>query len=242
MASKEITAVILAGGRGARMGELTANAQKCMLPVEDRPILTHILDEVVDVFGSARLVIATGYQADSIVQNFGNRYRNIEIEYVHNPEHLETRRRLLSTEPFVHEPFLYLAGDVIANPKQMERVAQAYQSEKGNGVTGVISAATDHSPALTHALVSAEGGHAVEMVYPATANWTTDQLREMGIAYYNNNFFYLLKNARPDQAYQSHVISEAITNGVDFAVDKYFDKWYHFVKPEDLGAKIIFNG
>lgn len=34
---------------------------------------------------------------------------------------------------------------------------------------------------------------------------------------------------------------EAIGQGVDFAVEKYFDKWYHFVRPEDLQTGIDFS-
>ena len=36
-------AVILAAGKGTRMGDLTEETPKPMLPVEGRPILEHIL-------------------------------------------------------------------------------------------------------------------------------------------------------------------------------------------------------
>ena len=38
------SAVILAAGRGTRMGGLTAELPKPMLPVHGRPILEHVLD------------------------------------------------------------------------------------------------------------------------------------------------------------------------------------------------------
>jgi len=239
--NKEITAVIIAGGRGSRMGDLTNDEQKCMLPVEGAPIMTHLLDNLVETFGSADLVIATGYRADSIVRAFGNRYRSVDIEYVHSSEQLETRRRLLLTADLVHNPFLYLAGDVISEPSLMKRVAEGFEREAGTGIIGVISAATDHKPALSHAIISVEGKHAVEMIYPSIPTWNEGQVREMGIAYYDNRFFHRLRNARADQTYTSHVIAEAIRNGVDFAVETYFDRWYHFVRPEDLATKIVFD-
>ena len=64
--SREVSAVVLAGGRGARMGEATNEMQKCMLPVEGQPVLQHILDNVQLAFGSANIVIATGHQGASV--------------------------------------------------------------------------------------------------------------------------------------------------------------------------------
>lgn len=238
---KEITAVVLAGGRGGRMGELTQNLQKCMLPVGGKPILSHILDNVQEAFGSARIIITTGHKPESIREFYGNKYRNIDIEYVHNPERLETRKRLQLAEDLIKGPFLYLAGDIIADPAQLIKVVESYEKERGNGLMGVISAATDHQPALNHALITVENGHAIEMIFPSTPTWNDNQLTEMGIAFYDNQFFYLLKNAKPDQTYLSHVITEAISQGVDFAVESYFDKWYHFLKPEDLQTEIRFS-
>ncbi|MFH0773689.1 MAG: sugar phosphate nucleotidyltransferase [bacterium] len=239
--SKEIEAVILAGGRGERMGDITRDRQKCLLPVEGKPILGHILDNIQDAFGSAHLVIATGHRGETIKEAFGERYRNIQIEYVHDPAHLETRKRLQLAENTIRGPFLYLAGDVIADANQLTRIAETYEKEKSGDFQGVISAATDHQPALSHAIISAQNGHAIEMIYPATPTWSEGQVREMGIAYYANNFFYRLRQARPEQTYLSHVITEAIGQGVDFAVEKYFDRWYHFGTPKDLQAKIQYN-
>ncbi len=238
---KEITAVILAGGRGARMGDLTRDQQKCMLPVNGKPILDHILDNLQEAFGSGRLIIATGHKSESVIKAYGSKYKNIDIEYVYSPEQLETRRRLLLTEDLIRGPFLYLSGDIISDPTQLMKVAESYEREKGRGLLGVISAATDHEPALSHAIITVENGHAVEMIYPPTSTWNKDQVREMGIAFYDSQFFYRLKSAKPDQPYLSHVIAEAISQGVDFAVEKYFDRWYHFARPEDLQTTISFS-
>lgn len=241
MGGKEVTAVILAGGRGDRMGELTQDLQKCMLPVRGKPILGYVLDNIQEAFGSARIIIATGHKPESIREFYGNRYRNIDIEYVHNPERLETRKRLQLAQDLIKGPFLYLAGDVISDPAQLIKVVESYEKERGNGLMGVISAAIDHQPALNHALITVENGHAIEMLFPATPTWTSNQVREMGIAYYDSQFFYLLKNAKPDQTYLSNVITEAISRGVDFAVENYFNKWYHFFRPQDLQTEIRFN-
>lgn len=241
--SEKLTAVILAGGRGVRMGELTDDQQKCMLPVEGKPILGHIIDNLEEAFGEAKLVIATGYHDEQIREAFGNRRGPIDIEYVHNPERLETRKRLQLTEDLVKGPFLYMAGDVIVNPSQLTRVVERYRREKrlGNSPLGVITGATDHQPALSHALIEEKDGHATRMIYPPTASYIPDQLREVGVAYFDHGFFDRLRRARPDQTFLSHIISEAISEGEDFAVERYTDNWYHFFEPKDLNATIRYS-
>ncbi len=239
--SKEITAVIIAGGMGARMGDLTSEQQKCMLPVDGKPILGYILDNLQEAFGSARVIVATGHCGETIKETYGSRYRNLDIEYVHSPERLETRRRLLLAEDLVDGPFLFLAGDIVADPAQFLTVAETYEKERGSGILGVISAAADHSPALSHAIITAKNGRAVELVYPPPETWTEDQAREMQIAYYDHGMLYLLKNAHPNQKYLSKIISDAINQGVDVAVEKYFKEWYHFAKPQDLQARIRYS-
>lgn len=239
--SKEITAVILAGGRGERMGSLTQLQQKCMFLIDGKPILSYILDDIQTAFGSAHLIIATGHQGDSVREYFKNQYRNISINYVHNPERLETRKRLLLADDQIRGPFLYLAGDVISSPTQFIKVAETYEKDGSENLLGAISAATDHSPALSHALITAENGRAVEMVYPATPIWNDGQLREMGIAYYDRKFLQRLRQAKPEQTYLSHVITEVIKEGLEFATVKYFEKWYHFLTPEDLETDIDFS-
>ena len=39
-------AFILAGGRGERLGELTANTPKPMIDINGKPILEHLINEI----------------------------------------------------------------------------------------------------------------------------------------------------------------------------------------------------
>lgn len=108
---KEVDAVILAGGRGSRMNELTNSTQKCLLPFKGKPILLHILDTINDAFGSANVVIATGYKGEQIKELVGDRYGNTVVNYVHSSDLLETRRRLLLAKDMLNGSFLISPGD-----------------------------------------------------------------------------------------------------------------------------------
>ena len=64
-------AVILAAGKGTRMGGLTDEVPKPMLPVEGRPILEHIVTGLREA-GVGEFCIITGWKAEVIEGHFGN--------------------------------------------------------------------------------------------------------------------------------------------------------------------------
>ena len=75
-------AIIIAGGLGTRLGNMTELQQKCLIQVEDKPILGHILDSLVAAFGSVRAIVAVGYLADTVVDYLSkNTQKNVHIVY-----------------------------------------------------------------------------------------------------------------------------------------------------------------
>jgi glucose-1-phosphate cytidylyltransferase len=68
-----VKVVILAGGRGSRLAELTEVVPKPMVQVGERPILWHIMKHFAR-FGHAEFVIALGYKAH-VVKEFFLNYR-----------------------------------------------------------------------------------------------------------------------------------------------------------------------
>lgn len=239
--SKEITAVILAGGRGIRMGALTVDRQKCLLLVDGRLILEHVLHNLQLAFGSARVIIATGYKGESIRRTFGTSFGPLRIEYVGNTEPLETRRRLLLASPLIREPFLCLAGDVIAPPALLRDVVTLYSRIAPSGTLGVLAAAADHRPALSHSIITASNGYVTQLIYPPSHRWRPDQLREMGVAFYDPRFMCWLAHTEPDRMFLSEAIAGVLSEGGTFGVEEYRGTWYHFVRPEELRQQISFE-
>ena len=98
---KEIETVIIAGGLGKRMGELTRENQKCQLEVDGKPILAHIFDNVITAFGSANITMGLGHKGEDIIKYFGNNYNSISIQYIHSPEAFEAKRRFLLVKDMI---------------------------------------------------------------------------------------------------------------------------------------------
>lgn len=73
--------VLLAAGRGSRLGELTADRPKALVPLLGRPLLTWLL-HTISTAGIDNLTIVTGYRADTL-DEFG-------LQTVHNAQWANT--------------------------------------------------------------------------------------------------------------------------------------------------------
>ena len=74
-------AVILAAGKGTRMGALTNESPKPMLRVQGRPILEHIVDGLKQA-GIREFFIVTGFRAEVIEEYFGDGTKwGVQIHY-----------------------------------------------------------------------------------------------------------------------------------------------------------------
>ena len=116
-------AVLLAAGRGTRMGELTADLPKPMIEVRGKPVLQHIVEGLRDA-GVREFLIVVGYRADA-VQNFfgdGSRY-NIEIQYATQIVQDGTGRVVDLARNFVETlPFILSYGDILVDPANYKRI------------------------------------------------------------------------------------------------------------------------
>lgn len=112
--ASELSAVILAGGLGSRLAPLTDDCPKPLLPLGDRPILTHIIEELRSQ-GVTRFVLAVNHLSNMIVDYYDNGSRlDCFIDYVHETKRLGTGGPLgLVDAATLSDPFLCLNGDIL---------------------------------------------------------------------------------------------------------------------------------
>jgi len=105
------TAVILAGGLGTRLQSVVGDRPKVLAPVAGRPYLSHLFDQLAEL-GVRRVVLCTGYRADQIFDNFGSRYRSLDLVYSEETRALDTAGALRLALPLLSSPtVLVLNGD-----------------------------------------------------------------------------------------------------------------------------------
>ncbi len=117
-------AVILAAGKGTRMGELSKETPKPMLPVLGKTLLEHKLDmlpeQITDV------IIVVGYLKDKIVEVLGDNYGGRKISYVIQEELRGTADALFKCKDILKDEkkFLVMMGDDIYCKEDMEECLQ----------------------------------------------------------------------------------------------------------------------
>ncbi|HEX6030901.1 MAG TPA: sugar phosphate nucleotidyltransferase [Tepidiformaceae bacterium] len=119
-------AVLLAAGRGTRLGALTANFPKPLLTVGGRPIIAHILDGLVAA-GIEDVVVVTGHFASLVEAELGNgEPSGLRLKYVRQ-ERLEGTARALSLarEFCGDEQFFFSWGDILVRPENYRVVLQS---------------------------------------------------------------------------------------------------------------------
>jgi NDP-sugar pyrophosphorylase family protein len=111
-------AVILAAGRGTRMGALTESTPKPMLKVAGKTLLEHKLDALpADV---DEVILVVGYLGGVIQSYFGGSYDGKRILYVEqeNPAG-GTAEALWLTKDLLHDKFFVMNGDNIYAAQDM---------------------------------------------------------------------------------------------------------------------------
>ena len=107
-------AIILAGGFGTRLHDLTKDTPKPMVPVAGRPFLTYILDEL-EYYHFDHVVMAVSYLKEQIISYYGNQYKHIKIDYAIENEPLGTGGAILNCFPLLKEDwFFVINGDTIS--------------------------------------------------------------------------------------------------------------------------------
>ena len=104
--------VVLAAGKGTRLRPLTDDKPKGMVEVDEKPILTHCLEQLAEL-GTDEFVIVVGYLKESIIDHYGDSFEGIPITYTHQREQKGLAHALLSVEEHIDDDFMLMLGDNI---------------------------------------------------------------------------------------------------------------------------------
>jgi len=135
---RENIAVIMAGGKGTRLGELTRSLPKPMIKVAGRPILERIIHQLVGA-GVTKIYLAVNYLAEVIEDYFGDgRKFGCQIFYLREESPLGSGGALsLLPEP-IDEAILVMNGDLISE-FDVERFLDTHEKTKAAITVGVQS-------------------------------------------------------------------------------------------------------
>jgi len=118
-------AVILAGGRGKRLKETTNSSNKCMLEIDNKPVLEYNLDRALEM-EIDEIVMVVGYRAEDIINRYGTSRNGVRIRYVIQGEQkglvhaIECSKDAIEKDDF----FLLLGDEVLINSRHKEMMRE----------------------------------------------------------------------------------------------------------------------
>ncbi|SNR36566.1 nucleotidyltransferase family protein [Puniceibacterium sediminis] len=120
--------MLFAAGFGTRMGALTQDRPKPLIPVGGHPLIDHALD-IVDAHGTLRRVVNTHYMADQMAAHLSGRNVMISPE---QPEILDTGGGLRAALPLLGaEPVFTLNTDAIwSGPNPLDLLSAAWDPDR----------------------------------------------------------------------------------------------------------------
>ncbi len=147
-----IKAVVLAGGLGTRLYPLTRKTAKCMLPINDKPLLEHIIKYLAG-HDIKEIIITVGNKRKQIVDYFGNGIQfGVKLQYSVERKASGTAGSFKNAGKLIAGTTLVMQGDTLTNfaldeitsfhkkKKAMATIAlTSVQNTKGYGVAIVDS-------------------------------------------------------------------------------------------------------
>lgn len=116
-------AVILAAGQGTRLGTLTQQQPKALLPIGGQPLIRWSLDCLARA-GANDVLLITGYRGQMIRDALGESHRGMTLRFVENPDFATSGSMLslLAAAPALADaPFLLLESDLLYHPEFLAR-------------------------------------------------------------------------------------------------------------------------
>ena len=108
-----ISAVIIVGGRGTRLHQLTCNLPKPLVKISDNPFLFYLIKQLSEN-GIRKIILLAGYLGQEII-SFAEKYKivfpNIEIIVKVSKASFDTGQRLLDSLNILEDRFIFMYGD-----------------------------------------------------------------------------------------------------------------------------------
>lgn len=157
-------ALILAGGRGKRMEEHSAESNKCMLLYGGIPLIEHSLNHCACI-APEEIIIVVGYLAEQIINYYGNSYQGLRIRYAIQQEQRGLVHAIETAAPFLGNSdfMLFLADEVLLQPNHPAMIEEFHRG----GVFALCGVTVPESPEevrKTYAVLEDQRGRILRLV------------------------------------------------------------------------------
>ncbi|MEA5009354.1 nucleotidyltransferase family protein [Clostridium tyrobutyricum] len=219
---KENAVIIMAGGLGTRLKDLTKEVPKPMLKVGHDPILQHIIANFKQ-YGYNKILISVNYKSE-IIENYfqdGLAY-GVKIEYIKENKRLGTAGGIKLAEDYIDKPFFVINGDIFTN-LNVENMMKFHMENKFDITVGTRK----HSFQIPYGVIETENNY----IKTIKEKPKIEYLINAGVYCLNPNLISLI----PDNKYFeiTDLIDICIKNGAKVGSYEITDYWMDIGRMED---------
>ncbi|HTU46034.1 MAG TPA: sugar phosphate nucleotidyltransferase [Bryobacteraceae bacterium] len=227
-------AVILAAGKGTRMGAIAHETPKPMLPILGKPMLEHILERLAAA-GFDRFLIVVGYRHEAIEQHFQNWPLPLEFR-VQDPVNGTGSATRLAKDFADNEPFLLTYADILCDAAEYTRCSRILQEQDAAAAVLAVKAVDDP---WQGAAVYEENGRIREIIEKPPKGASTTRWNSAGFYAFRPVLFEYLDRIRPSARNEYELTSALdlmLEDGLDLRISPIAGDWRDVGRPEDLAA------
>ncbi len=229
-------ALLLAGGRGKRLDDLSADRNKCMIQVNGRAAIEYNLDCAVNA-GVDEIVIVVGYRAEDIINYLGNRYHDITIRYVIQREQkglvnaIECSRETIGKSDFM----LMLADEIMLNPRHHAMINE-YKKCNAFAMCGILTVENRNLIKKTYTLIQGDDRKIYRLIEKPRN--PLNEFMGTGDCIFNNKIFdyieYTPIHHERNEKELPDLIQCAIDDGMDVRSFMICDRYVNINTREDI--------
>lgn len=158
-------ALILAAGRGKRLGAISENVNKCMIKFNGRPLISYSLACAAALDLVEQIVIVVGYKADDVIRECGESYAGKQIVYVRQDQQqglvyaIEQSRPAIGSSDFI----LMLGDELMVNPCHAKFIEEFVKSG-AFAMCGVVEVNDTGLIKKTYAVLQGNDGRVMRLI------------------------------------------------------------------------------
>lgn len=208
-----IKALILAGGRGRRLENVTSGINKCMLPFNAKALITYSLENALRA-GVDEIVIVVGYRAEDIINHLGIRYEDKRIRYVIQKNQkglvdaIECARDAIGDSAFM----TFLGDEILIQPRH-KQMLQAFNESGAFVICGVTVVENKKDISKTYAIIQDESATIYRLIEKPQS--PLNHIMGTGNCIFNNRIFGYIEKTPINQSRGEKELPDLIQCAID---------------------------
>lgn len=229
-------ALILAGGRGKRLTNLTKEKNKSMLRIFEKPLIEYNLEHAYES-RVREIILVVGYRKEEIMKYVGREYKGISVKYVIQKQQkglinaIECAKEAIGKSDFV----LMLADEIVTDAK-IKEMLKTFRERELFAVCGIVFEKNKSSIEKTYSAMVNEKGRVFRLI--EKPRFPINKIKGTGHCIFKNEILDYIKRTpismKRGEKELVDMIQEAIDDGKRIEVYPITDGYVNVNTDEDL--------